>query len=359
MAAKLEQLDVYRLSLPLITPYRLSFIEVREFDTVLVHARDSEGRSGWGEATLLTGYTEETVEGSYRLACETAEVVIGLSLKKASRKIESLIARAPFTATALFTALEMLQGSPLLNVHGGARVPLLALLHGETEKALDAEIEDHVSSGYRSFKLKVGFDVQKDLDKVRTVQSILSGRGRIRVDANQGYSIADACRFASSLSPENIELLEQPCRADDWSAASTVAAVSAVPLMLDESIYSMDDVERAAESGAASFIKFKLMKAGGLEKLKYALDHIRALGMTPVLGNGVACDLGCWMEACVAAAAIDNAGEMNGFLKTTESLFRAPLQTENGALVLPEAFIPEIDQTVLDRRLIDRRPRAA
>ncbi len=359
MASKLEQLDVYRLSLPLIKPYRLSFIEVRDFDTVLAYARDSEGQSGWGEATLLTGYTEETIEGSYRLACDTAEAIIGLSLKKASRKIESLTAAAPFTATALFTALEMLQGAPLLNVHGGARVPLLAPLHGETAGALEAEIEAHLSSGYSTFKLKVGFDVHKDLDKVRAVQSILSARGKLRIDANQGYSIADACRFAATLNPANIELLEQTCRADDWSAASSVATVSAVPLMLDESIYSMDDVERAAESGAASFIKFKLMKAGGLQKLKAALDRIRALGMTPVLGNGVACDLGCWMEACVAARAINNAGEMNGFLKTSASLFRDRLQVEDGAVVLPEAFVPQIDREMLERHLKDRHLRAA
>ncbi len=359
MASKLEQLDVYRLSLPLKYPYRLSFIEVRDFDTVLAFARDSEGRSGWGEATLLTGYTEETVEGSYRLACETAEAITGLTLEKAKTKIDPLIPAAPFTATALFTALEMLQGAPLLDVRGGARVPLLALLHGETAGALEAEIEAHLSSGYRTFKLKVGFDVHKDLNKVRIVQSILSGRGKLRIDANQGYSIADACRFATSLSPDSIELLEQTCRADDWSAASSVAAVSVVPLMLDESIYSMDDVERAAELGAASFIKFKLMKAGGLEKLEAALHRIRALGMTPVLGNGVACDLGCWMEACIAARAIDNAGEMNGFLKTSESLFRTSLQVEDGAVILPEGFVPEIDPTVLERHLKDRRSKAA
>lgn len=359
MASKLEQLDVYRLSLPLIQPYRLSFIEVRAFDTVLVHAGDGEGRDGWGEATLLTGYTEETIEGSYRLACEMAEAVVGLSLEKASRKIETLTATAPFTATALKTSLEMLKGAPLLDVRGGARVPLLALLHGETAKALEAEIETHLSSGYRTFKLKVGFDVAKDLEKVRAAQSLLRARGKLRIDANQGYSIADACRFASRLSPESVELLEQPCRADDWSAASSVAAVSSVPLMLDESIYSMKDVERAADLDAASFIKLKLMKCGGLEKLKLALDRIRELGMTPVLGNGVACDLGCWMEACVAAAAIDNAGEMNGFLKTSESLFRTPIRIENGAMVLPEAFVPEIDRSVLEQRLKDRHPQAA
>lgn len=356
---KLEQLEIYRLSVPLLKPYRLSFTEVREFETVLAHARDDQGRSGWGEATLLTGYTAETIETSYRLACEMAEVITGWTLEDAKRRVESLIDATPFTATALYTALEMLEDTPLLRHDGGARVPLLALLHGDSAGALEAEVEKLLSIGYRTFKLKVGFDADKDLNKVQSVQSILAGRGRIRIDANQGYSRQDACRFASRLSPDDIELLEQPCAAGDWDAAAGVASVSAVPMMLDESIYTLDDVARAAESGTARFIKFKLMKAGGLEKLRAALDRIRALGMTPVLGNGVACDLGCWMEACVAARGIDNAGEMNGFLKTSESLFRDPVQVENGAMVLPRGFVPEVEPAALERHMIDRYLRAA
>lgn len=357
--AKLQRLDVYRLSVPLNRPYRLSFTEIRAFDSVLVHARDDGGRSGWGEATLLTGYTQETIAGSYRLACETAKTLTGAALEDAKRGIESRLSKAPFTATALYTALEMLEGAPLLELERGGRVPLLALLHGGSAGALETEIERHLADGYRTFKLKVGFDVDTDLEKVRATQSILAGRGRIRIDANQGYSRADACRFAAALFPEDIELLEQTCRAGDWDAAAGVAAVSKVPLMLDESIYTLDDVERAASLEAAKFIKFKLMKAGGLEKLRAALDRIRALGMTPVLGNGVALDLGCWMEACVAARAIDNAGEMNGFLKIPRSLFREPLRVEQGAMVLSAAHVPQIDPAALERYVTDRFLQAA
>jgi hypothetical protein len=62
-----------------------------------------------------------------------------------------------------------------------------------------------------------------------------------------------------------------------------------------------------------------------------------------VLGNGVACDLGCWMEACVASRAIDNAGEMNGFLKARSGLLTTPLEFEDGAIVLRPGFAPRLD----------------
>ena len=70
--------------------------------------------------------------------------------------------------------------------------------------------------------------------------------------------------------------------------------------MLDESIYDIADIERAAAEHACAFVKVKLMKFVGLDALAAAIERIRALGMQPVLGNGVACDISCWMEACVA-----------------------------------------------------------
>ena len=54
------------------------------------------------------------------------------------------------------------------------------------------------------------------------------------------------------------------------------------------------------------------MKLGSLAALARGLERIRELGMEPVLGNGVATEIGCWMEACVARSHIRNAGEMNG-----------------------------------------------
>ena len=105
--------------------------------------------------------------------------------------------------------------------------------------------------------------------------------------------------------------------------------------MLDESIYDLGDIERAAREHACAFVKVKLMKFVGIDALVAAIERIRALGMKPVLGNGVACDVSCWMEACVAARCIDNAGEMNGFLKARRMLFAEPLAFERGEIVIP------------------------
>ena len=67
-------------------------------------------------------------------------------------------------------------------------------------------------------------------------------------------------------------------------------------------------------------------------------------GMDPVLGNGVASDIGCWMEATVAAKHICNAGEFNGFLRPVSGILVEPLRVDSAAMVLTPDFVPELDR---------------
>jgi hypothetical protein len=65
------------------------------------------------------------------------------------------------------------------------------------------------------------------------------------------------------------------------------------------------------------------------------------------LGNGIACDLGCWPEACVAATHTDNAGELNGWLKTRANLLCEPAEFRDGALWLQPGYPPRLDHTCI------------
>ena len=71
-----------------------------------------------------------------------------------------------------------------------------------------------------------------------------------------------------------------------------------------------------------------------------------------VLGNGVAADPGCWMEACVAGHCLSTAGEMNGFLKPRRPLFKQPLTVAAGAVIV-EPGPPEIDPTAVASQTLE------
>ncbi len=272
---------------------------------------------------------------------------------RAPQQIEQLGVKFPFTATAFGTALEMLSGSALLALEAEAAVPLVGLLNAKDEDAMHAEVARLLEAGYRTIKVKVGFDVDKDIELVASAQKVVRGRAALRLDANQAYTADEGVRFVKALDPEGIELFEQPCAAGDWDAHLAVVRVAEVPMMLDESIYGLADIEKAARLEAATYLKLKLMKLVTLASLSKAIDRIRQLGMKPVLGNGVACDPGCWMEGCIAARQIDNAGEMNGFLKARSPLIENGLAFRNGAMQLKAGYAPRLDRAALDTYAIE------
>jgi len=340
--SRLEQIELDLLRVPLKTPYKLVFGNVEAFDTLLVTVTFADGRSGIGEATILTGYTEETLEQCWRAARAIGAKLSGVRAAEVDGHLAHRLEENPFTVTAIASAIEMAMGHDTLNPKA-ASVPLLAILNETEPVALESEIERLLAAGYSTIKVKVGWKVEDDLRRVRHIQRAIGGRAVIRIDANQGYSKDDGCTFARSLDPAGIELFEQACAAGDWDAALAVKRVATVPIMLDESIYTMADVEKAAALGAADIIKLKLMKLGGIDQLERALTRIKALGLGAVLGNGVACDIGCWMEACVGSKLLTTAGEMNGYLKQCRSLLLNPLKVERGSIRLNAGWQPQLD----------------
>jgi len=209
--------------------------------------------------------------------------VIGKDTRDAKAIISAHAGASKVAATALLTAIEMLEDHPLLNVDREVRLPLLTPFNSSAPQEIEQEVERRLDDGFRTFKIKVGKDVAGDLARVHAIQRAIDGRGTMRVDANRAFSEADACSFASSLNPSGIELFEQPCRAEDWDANANVAKVSTVPIMLDEPICELADVERASAIANVGFCKLKLKRFGGLDLGGHEVEELLA----QLLGAGV------------------------------------------------------------------------
>ena len=84
---RIESIEVVRLEIPLETPYRLAFGPVAHYDTVLVDVTGAGGETGCGEATLLTGYTDETIDEGYALARDVARDLVGVESATACARL--------------------------------------------------------------------------------------------------------------------------------------------------------------------------------------------------------------------------------------------------------------------------------
>jgi L-alanine-DL-glutamate epimerase-like enolase superfamily enzyme len=343
---KLQELTLRTVRLPLVQPYVLSYRTFTEFEPIIVEARDADGRIGWGEGHISPGSSSETREGGWAFCQERATTVVGMNTTAAKATISANMGASKVAAAALLTAIEMLEDHPLLRVDRDVRLPLLTPFNSTAPKEIADEVERRLEDGFRTFKIKVGKNADDDARRVKSIQQAIGGRATMRLDANRAYNEAEAARFAAALDPSGIELFEQPCDSENWEANAKVASVSPVPIMLDEPICALADVERAGGIKNIGFCKLKLKRFGGLDLVHGALDAVRAHGMEPVLGDGLGIELG-WMEGCVARTTIRNAGEFNGFLKPKVRLFAEPLQFTAGELVLPRGFWPLIDRDVL------------
>ena len=351
--ATIQGVELRRLALPLVVPYRLSYRTFERFEPFLVRVVDARGRSGFGEGHVSPGSSKETREGGWAFCLQHAARLPGAMPQAACEIVVHHAAASPVAASSLCTALEMLQGHRLLEVRQSARLPILTPTDQTSPDAIQREVEQRLAQGFRTFKIKVGKDVEADLARVRLFQDAVRGRAWLRLDANRAYDREQGCRFASRLDPHDVQLFEQPCASDDWDANAAVARCSTVPLMLDEPICSIADVERAASIPGVAFCKVKLKRFVSLSRLDEVLARIREVGLQAVLGDGLACEPGCWMEACVARARIDNAGEFNGFLKPRARLFRVPLRFEAGCVVLTPGH-PQLDPDALDAHTEER-----
>ena len=344
---KLREITLRTVRIPLIQPYVLSYRTFTEFEPIIVEVRDADGRIGWGEGHISPGSSSETREGGWAFCREHAATIVGMDTAQAKSTIAANIDTSKVAATSLLTAIEMLEDHPLLRIGREVRLPLLTPFNSDTPKEIEDEVERRLKDGFRTFKIKVGKDADSDAKRVRAIQHAIAGRATMRIDANRAYNESDACRFASALEPSGIELFEQPCATEAWEANANVAAVSPVPVMLDEPICEVADVRRAGRIRNIGFCKLKLKRFGGLNLVHEALDAVHANGMEPVLGDGLGTELGCWMEGCVSRTTIRNAGEFNGFLKPKVRLFAETLLFTAGELIMPAGFRPLIDRDVL------------
>ena len=349
---KIEKIIVDEIGLPLSEPYRLAHGTVHKYDLFLVRVETSTG-TGLGEVVPLDGYGLETV-ASIRSVLDVAAELPGLDLEVARSRIRRLLAGHPFAASALLDALDV-----ELTASAGGVVPLAGIVSG----VLPAEAAECsiglLQQGYRTLKMKVGMR-DDDLARVREVLRVIGREVILRLDANEAWSYREAVAFMDGLDGgEGIEYLEQPLPRNDWEDLSRLARRYSGKVMLDESIWTDDDLFRAVSLKGCRRIKLKAVKTSGMAELIRLGRLARSSGFEVIVGNGVAADISCWREALawgrLYPAGDGPAGEMNGYLKTSTRLLLNPLLCRGGCLVYPAGYRPILDKDMCHRFLNSRR----
>jgi muconate cycloisomerase len=150
---------------------------------------------------------------------------------------------------------------------------------------------------FKQVKIKVGLPGYDDVARLRELRTYYVGRKLdLRVDANEAWPAAEAADRIRALEPYRLSAVEQPVPHADVDALADVRRQVTVPIMLDESLCSPVDAERAVARKTCDLFNIRLSKCGGfipsLRLVQFARQH------------GLGCQLGCQIgETALLSAA--------------------------------------------------------
>ncbi len=313
-----------------------------------LHERDGlrleleiDGAVGQGESSPLPAFGTETLE-QCRAALESFRVPGPLesveAINGALAHLSSTPAARHGLEVALLDLLSKQRGVPLASLLGEpvrGELSSHMLIDGEDAKTLAREAEAAIARGFEAVKVKVGTrPVEHDARRLLEVRRAV-GERRIRVDANARWSEADTRVALRGMQALDLELCEQPVRADDFDAMARLRGRVPGRLAADEALLVADGWKKLLgqrDDGlerprAADVWVLKPMALGGLLPALELSRRAHAAGVdayvTTLLDGPIARAAACHLAAVIPQ-------QMAGGLATVE-LFDG---------VEPDAFTP-------------------
>ena len=161
-------------------------------------------------------------------------------------------------------------GQPLWRAAGGAksRIPVYTTEGGWLHLSTDRLVAETVAArdaGFRGAKIKVGKPhLSEDVARLQAVREAVGDGFEIMVDANQCFTLSEALRRAPRYAELGISWFEEPLPADDVVGHVRLAAASAVPIAVGESLYSPSQFAAYVQQGACSIVQVDVARVGGI-----------------------------------------------------------------------------------------------
>ncbi|MCC6422563.1 MAG: o-succinylbenzoate synthase [Phycisphaerales bacterium] len=293
---KIDRIELYRVGMPLVYPFRTAFGNDAVIESVLVKLCGPDG-FGWGEAAPWRdpAYSAEWAQGLFLLIAQRlGPMVVGRNFDHAK---DIQLAMSPvkdnrFAKAAIDLAwwdlFSRSQNQPLWKTIGGGPVAKVGADFGVMENidALLSEIDKAQSAGFERIKLK--YRPGWELEMISAVRRAFP-KMVFHVDCNSAYTLADL-PMLRKLDEFDLAMIEQPLSHDDLIDHAKLAREMSTPICLDESITTPDKARKAIEIGACRWINIKHGRVGGLTNALEIHNIARDAG------------IGCWVGSMCESA---------------------------------------------------------
>lgn len=308
----IDRIDIFRVAMPLIYPFRTAFGNDESIESVLVKLTSANGACGWGEAAPWRNpaYCGEWAQGMFLLIRERlTPLIIGKEVEsgEALQRLLSPIKDNRFARAALDLAWWDLhakeRNEPLWKTLGG-KSPVVEVGADigvmESIDALLAEIGIAVEAGFQRVKLK--YRPGWEIDVIAAARNAFP-RTVFHVDCNSAYTLKDL-PMLQKLDDFDLAMVEQPLMHDDLIDHATLGKQIKTPICLDESITSPDKARQAIEIGACQWINIKHGRVGGITNALKIHDIAKEAGIGCWIGGMLESSVG--QSFAVALATLSN-----------------------------------------------------
>jgi L-alanine-DL-glutamate epimerase-like enolase superfamily enzyme len=285
----IKEIKAYRMLQPFIDgPYKMSKGRHADaFDSIIVSLTSNEGVTGWGEmAPLGTFYSAAFAAGAEAGVKEILPHLLGLdprALTQLNRHMDIVFKGHPYIKSAIDMAAWDLAARaadvPLVTMLGGSDSDMAELYKVVTHGTVDsmaAHAARIVADGFKRIQVKVGGDVHGDIDRVTAVAAAVPKGTVIFCDANAGWTPFQARQFADATRAIDY-VFEQPCVTIDDNMS--VRRSLDKPMVLDESVDSLEALLEIHRKGAADGVTLKIARLGGVSKTRQLRDLAVDLGL--------------------------------------------------------------------------------
>jgi L-alanine-DL-glutamate epimerase-like enolase superfamily enzyme len=270
---------------------------------VLVQVRTDDGPVGTAEAlskVMIYGETQASIVAIIQE--KIAPLLVGLDpleLDEADRRLSEVPANNSARAAvdiALHDLVGQIAGLPLHRLWGGSRtVQLVSWTVGirAPQEMADEAAAMNRDHGINAFKVKGGETPTDDVEAIRLIRQALPA-AQISLDANEGYTAKTAIRTLTQMSQYDVAYVEEPIPHHDRLGRVEAARAIPMPILGDDSCFTLPDVMRELELGAIGMISIKTPRTGFSQSFKI-------LGMAEA--NGVPCVVGTAVGGALSSVA--------------------------------------------------------
>jgi len=355
-AVTIADVQFYHYGLPLTEPLSVGTRTLTDRRGLLLCVTDEAGRTGWGEAAPLPGFSSETLDEVTAQARQLRAPLSGLHVPDAD--LDAVLHAVP-TADDRLPSVQFAVESAVVEVLGARRETSAAQVLGGTADTValnalitaadtdfDAAAKRVRRAGYRAVKLKVGrTDVETDVQRVRQLHAALGNHVGLRLDANRKWDWEEAVAFAEALDTIPIAYIEEPLRAPD--RLPDFVAQTRLPVALDETTREQAPEDLPADLSVRAVV-LKPTLLGGIEKTRRWAGWARRRNAEPVMSASYESGVGLRMLVALAAAYSDVPAGLSTYARLADDVLR-PRLSFDGA----EVDVAQLDQSSVDRDLLD------